>query len=413
MLGLAADGTTRDYNHPTAVLSSSVGGSVTVTTGTSSLMAASSNLASQTVRFVGANNAMLASEFPIAGTHAISFNNDMGAFIASSTQGADVCFEGDRTVVIGTELESGPALHRLGPQNSLLSSRARFATIGLDTRDFVRLSMISSDMFGFAQFVVDAGTVNNFAMISSIGNQGASGSLPDGVVRFNGGNQNAMIATTFSNAETNFNAENAVVIACNPQADYTLSGAQTALLASQGRDCTVANTLYTDNFDFSGTLTAGGSVGAAGQVLTSNGAGLAPTWQATAGGATLATLSGGSENGVVYGGAGGSTHTAVVGGVGVRALTSDSGAAPVFTRTTDLAVNLSNMINAADRDEHTGRHWDRLRAAGGEIRLKQNNPELYQLMHHKLVIVDGRVLINGSGNWSGSGFFFINLKTCW
>lgn len=63
------------------------------------------------------------------------------------------------------------------------------------------------------------------------------------------------------------------------------------------------------------------------------------------------------------------------------------------------------IVNAEDRDETEGTRWDRLRAAGGQVRYKQTNPELYQFMHNKLGIFDGKVLVNGSGNWSGSAFF--------
>ena len=71
----------------------------------------------------------------------------------------------------------------------------------------------------------------------------------------------------------------------------------------------------------------------------------------------------------------------------------------------ERGVRVRVVVNLADRDEHTGRYWDRLVAAGGEIRYKQTNTDMYQIMHDKLVIVDGRVLVNGSGNWSGSAFF--------
>ena len=44
-------------------------------------------------------------------------------------------------------------------------------------------------------------------------------------------------------------------------------------------------------------------------------------------------------------------------------------------------------------------------SARGKRRFKQTNAALYQIMHHKLMIVDDRVVVNGSGNWSGSAFF--------
>ncbi len=76
-----------------------------------------------------------------------------------------------------------------------------------------------------------------------------------------------------------------------------------------------------------------------------------------------------------------------------------------LARAAERGVRVRVVINAADRGEARGRDWDRLRAAGAEIRFKRTNADLYQLMHHKLAIVDGRVLLNGSGNWSGSAFF--------
>lgn len=68
-----------------------------------------------------------------------------------------------------------------------------------------------------------------------------------------------------------------------------------------------------------------------------------------------------------------------------------------------VAVRL--IVNAADRQEVSGAAFIRLTDAGGQIRFKQSNADLYQLMHHKLAIVDDSILLNGSGNWSGSGFF--------
>ncbi len=71
----------------------------------------------------------------------------------------------------------------------------------------------------------------------------------------------------------------------------------------------------------------------------------------------------------------------------------------------ERGVAVRVIVNVADRAEHTGDSWDRLLRAGGRIRYKQNNEAAYQLMHHKLAIVDGITLYNGSGNWSGSGFY--------
>ncbi len=77
----------------------------------------------------------------------------------------------------------------------------------------------------------------------------------------------------------------------------------------------------------------------------------------------------------------------------------------VLAQAAERGVKVRVLVNAADRAETEGRYWDRLRAAGGEIRYKLTNGDAYQLMHHKLAIVDGRVLLNGSGNWSGSALF--------
>lgn len=76
-----------------------------------------------------------------------------------------------------------------------------------------------------------------------------------------------------------------------------------------------------------------------------------------------------------------------------------------LAKAAERGVKVRVIVNAADRAEHAGPAWDRLIAAGGQLRYKQTNAELYQLMHHKLVIVDDRVVVNGSGNWSGSAFF--------
>lgn len=68
-------------------------------------------------------------------------------------------------------------------------------------------------------------------------------------------------------------------------------------------------------------------------------------------------------------------------------------------------VRVRVIVNAADRGEIKGSLWDAFFAAGGEVRFKQTNAELFQIMHHKLVVIDGDTLVVGSGNWSGSAFF--------
>jgi phosphatidylserine/phosphatidylglycerophosphate/cardiolipin synthase-like enzyme len=77
----------------------------------------------------------------------------------------------------------------------------------------------------------------------------------------------------------------------------------------------------------------------------------------------------------------------------------------VLAQAAERGIAVRIVANHGDEGEHTGSRWDRLRAAGGAIRYKSSAPELFQLMHHKLAIVDDRVVINGSGNWSGSAFF--------
>ena len=76
-----------------------------------------------------------------------------------------------------------------------------------------------------------------------------------------------------------------------------------------------------------------------------------------------------------------------------------------LAKAAERGVKVRVIINAADRMEATGSAWTRLLAAGGTIRYKQTNAALFQLMHHKLMVVDDRVVVNGSGNWSGSAFF--------
>lgn len=80
-------------------------------------------------------------------------------------------------------------------------------------------------------------------------------------------------------------------------------------------------------------------------------------------------------------------------------------AVKVLAQAAERGVRVRVVVNAADREETQGNRWDRLRNAGGQIRYKRTNGDLYQLMHHKLAVIDDRVLLNGSGNWSGSAFF--------
>ncbi len=76
-----------------------------------------------------------------------------------------------------------------------------------------------------------------------------------------------------------------------------------------------------------------------------------------------------------------------------------------LARAAERGVRVRVLVNAADRAETQGGLWNRMRTAGVQIRYKQTNGDLYQLQHNKLAIIDGRVLLNGSGNWSGSAFF--------
>ncbi len=76
-----------------------------------------------------------------------------------------------------------------------------------------------------------------------------------------------------------------------------------------------------------------------------------------------------------------------------------------LAKAAERGVRVRVIVNAADRAEHKGAAWDRLIKAGGRIRYKQTNADLFQIMHHKLVVIDDRIVVNGSGNWSGSAFF--------
>jgi HKD family nuclease len=76
-----------------------------------------------------------------------------------------------------------------------------------------------------------------------------------------------------------------------------------------------------------------------------------------------------------------------------------------LTKAAQRGVRVRVVANAADRDQYEGGLWTLYREAGGEIRFKQTNTDAFQLMHHKLAVVDGKILLNGSGNWSGSAFF--------
>lgn len=76
-----------------------------------------------------------------------------------------------------------------------------------------------------------------------------------------------------------------------------------------------------------------------------------------------------------------------------------------LTNAAARGVRVRIVVNASTRNETAGADWDRLRAAGGQVRYKLANDALYQLLHHKLAVIDGRTLVDGSGNWSGSAFF--------
>jgi phosphatidylserine/phosphatidylglycerophosphate/cardiolipin synthase-like enzyme len=76
-----------------------------------------------------------------------------------------------------------------------------------------------------------------------------------------------------------------------------------------------------------------------------------------------------------------------------------------LAKAAERGVKVRVIVNATERAEHVGPAWDRLIAAGGLVRYKQTNAELFQIMHHKLAVIDDRVVVNGSGNWSGSAFF--------
>ncbi len=80
-------------------------------------------------------------------------------------------------------------------------------------------------------------------------------------------------------------------------------------------------------------------------------------------------------------------------------------AVKLLAQTAERGVRVRVLVNAADREEIKGSRWDRFFAAGGEVRFKKTNADAFQIMHHKLAVVDDKILINGSGNWSGSAFF--------
>ncbi len=79
-----------------------------------------------------------------------------------------------------------------------------------------------------------------------------------------------------------------------------------------------------------------------------------------------------------------------------------------IAKVAERGVPVRLLLNESERPALTGARWERIRAANVEIRFKKANEDLSQIMHHKLVIVDGKTLINGSGNWSGA--FFNNYE---
>ncbi|MEM6994231.1 MAG: phospholipase D-like domain-containing protein [Myxococcota bacterium] len=79
-----------------------------------------------------------------------------------------------------------------------------------------------------------------------------------------------------------------------------------------------------------------------------------------------------------------------------------------LAKVAERGVPVRLLLNESERPALTGARWDRIRAAKVQIRFKKANEDLSQIMHHKLVIVDGKTLINGSGNWSGA--FFNNYE---
>lgn len=76
-----------------------------------------------------------------------------------------------------------------------------------------------------------------------------------------------------------------------------------------------------------------------------------------------------------------------------------------LAKAAERGVRVRIVVNEADRAEIRGSDFERLQAAGGQVRFKRTNGDLFQIMHDKLAIFDGKVLVNGSGNWSGSAFF--------
>jgi hypothetical protein len=76
-----------------------------------------------------------------------------------------------------------------------------------------------------------------------------------------------------------------------------------------------------------------------------------------------------------------------------------------LAKAAERGVQVRIILNAGDQAEAGGSAWNRLLSAGGLVRFKKTNTGAYQFMHHKLAIIDNRVVLNGSGNWSGSAFF--------
>lgn len=86
-----------------------------------------------------------------------------------------------------------------------------------------------------------------------------------------------------------------------------------------------------------------------------------------------------------------------------------------LAKVAERGVQVRLLLNESEREELSSPKWARLLAANPQIRFKKSNEDLAQIMHHKFVIVDGKTLINGSGNWSGAFFnnyeFYVQMTT--
>ncbi|HLE14534.1 MAG TPA: phospholipase D-like domain-containing protein [Anaerolineales bacterium] len=75
--------------------------------------------------------------------------------------------------------------------------------------------------------------------------------------------------------------------------------------------------------------------------------------------------------------------------------TSDEIAAALLERL-DQGVSVAGVFDASQYEQNTGTEFDRLLQAGAEVRLDGNPGS----MHHKVIVIDDRIVITGSYNFS-------------